>query len=265
MSATVGRETGMLDVGTHCAFCRQLDFLPFHCTFCNGEFCASHRSKEAHHCQWLLDSANTKTTVQNVQSQSKDNNGKFFQSLLPEKGYVRVQNSTVKVKEENRNVKPSNLRSTINKSALDKLAKFFKKRETSKILSSNKSKKGSTNKLIQLTKLKRTAKGDVKIPVSNRVYVYCYVVDDENEDAKEHELYVNKIWPIGRALDYIAQQLNVSNPNNDFKATSKEKLYLYKKKEGTGDLLCLESSGRVSADIKDLDILYLTRGEERPI
>nr|5IJ4_A Chain A, CDC48-associated ubiquitin-like/zinc finger protein 1 [Saccharomyces cerevisiae S288C] len=45
----------MLDVGKHCAYCRQLDFLPFHCSFCNEDFCSNHRLKEDHHCRWLLE------------------------------------------------------------------------------------------------------------------------------------------------------------------------------------------------------------------
>lgn len=250
MSATVEKESGMLDVGTHCAFCRQLDFLPFHCTYCNGDFCASHRSKEAHHCKWLIESEAKKSSP--VVAKSKDNNGKYFQSLLPEKGYIRVQ------QEKQQSEKPSKVRSTGNRSAFERLSKFFKKRESSK-----KTAKSKPNAIIQLTKLKRVAKGDDKIPVGNRVYVYCYVIDDKEDESKEHEIFINRIRPVGGALDSIAKQLNVSNRNNDFKATSKEKLFLYRKDSKTNELFCLDPSDRVVTQIKDLDTVYLVRGDDK--
>lgn len=249
MSATVERESGMLDVGTHCAFCRQLDFLPFHCTYCNSDFCSSHRSKESHHCKWLIET-NKKSppTVAKV----KDNNGKYFKSLMPEKGYIRVQ------QDKKESTKPQRIRSNGNRSALDKLTRFFKRKEASK-----KTSKSKPNAMIQLTKLKRSAQGDDKIPMANRLYVYCYAIDDDQDESKELEIYINKIRPVGGALDSIAKQLNVSNRNSDFNATSKEKLFLYKKDSKSGELICLDPSDRVVTEIKDLDTLYLVRGDDK--
>lgn len=41
------------DVGKHCAVqdCKERDFLPFSCDFCNKCFCLNHRSETSHHCQ----------------------------------------------------------------------------------------------------------------------------------------------------------------------------------------------------------------------
>ena len=36
---------------TQCFYCRQLDFLPFNCKYCNEEFCLNHRTVESHDCE----------------------------------------------------------------------------------------------------------------------------------------------------------------------------------------------------------------------
>eukprot|EP01055_Gregarina_sp_Pseudo9_P000335 Gregarina_sp_Pseudo_9__334@NODE_1216_length_1770_cov_36_108030_g1142_i0_p2_GENE_NODE_1216_length_1770_cov_36_108030_g1142_i0NODE_1216_length_1770_cov_36_108030_g1142_i0_p2_ORF_typecomplete_len169_score9_44zfAN1/PF01428_16/1_4e14zfAN1/PF01428_16/9_4e02zfAN1/PF01428_16/5_5e07Transp_Tc5_C/PF04236_15/0_00055Transp_Tc5_C/PF04236_15/1_5e03Transp_Tc5_C/PF04236_15/1_9Amastin/PF07344_11/1_1e03Amastin/PF07344_11/0_53DUF2180/PF09947_9/1_2DUF2180/PF09947_9/6e03DUF2180/PF09947_9/7_1_NODE_1216_length_1770_cov len=40
------------DKGAHCEveYCRQLDFLPFHCEFCKKVFCLEHFQPESHQC-----------------------------------------------------------------------------------------------------------------------------------------------------------------------------------------------------------------------
>lgn len=253
MTATVEKESGMLDVGTHCGFCRQLDFLPFHCAYCEGDFCSSHRTKESHHCRWLIE--NDGKATQAVAKKVIDNDGRYFQSLLPEKGYLRVQQADQDSKKATTRTKSKG-----NKTALEKLAKFFKRNESSK---KYKSKSSKPNAYLELTNLKRIAKGDDKIPISNRVYIYCYHIGDNDSESKKNEIFINKIWPIGRALDYIAQRLNVVNNNVSMNATSSEKLYLYKKEATSGELISLEASSRVAVELKDLDTVYLVRGDDK--
>lgn len=194
----------------------------------------------------------------------KDNGGKYFESLLPEKGYIRIRDDqNQKNAQKPRIGDTSIISSTTNKSALDKLAKFFKRRESKKDVT-KKTKSKTSNKMIQLINLKRTAKGDSSIPLDNRIYVYCLVLDSDNDDSNEHQIYINKVWPVGRALDYIAKQLNVPNQNNNFKIDSDQKLNLYRKDDQTGAIKYLLSANRVSTDIKDLDSLYLVRGNSDP-
>ncbi|CUS22350.1 LAQU0S05e03400g1_1 [Lachancea quebecensis] len=255
-------ETGMLDVGTHCAFCRQLDFLPFHCKQCGGEFCSSHRTQTSHRCA----SEQNQTSEPQIQSESvspiRNTNGEYFATLLPEKGHIRVKQTKQSAETSrgtgDRSVKDQ-LEASGNKSALEKLKSFFGRRTSSR--ATHPSKKGPANRHIQLAKLKQSAKGDPKIPITNRVYAFCFVVDAKDENVK-HELFVNKIWPVGRALDYIASQLAVQNLNNSARASVNEKLFLYRDCEGVPTLL--DTSSRVAATIHDADILYLVRGEQPP-
>eukprot|EP01080_Neovahlkampfia_damariscottae_P010852 gene10852-3472_t len=39
------------DLGKHCHYCRQQDFLPFHCEFCKHSFCSEHRYANHHECK----------------------------------------------------------------------------------------------------------------------------------------------------------------------------------------------------------------------
>lgn len=255
-------ETGMLDVGTHCTFCRQLDFLPFHCKQCGGDFCSSHRSRTSHRCASELQQNSEQEPQSGSVSPVRNANGEYFATLLPEKGHIRVkqaeQNAQRPHRASDRSVK-DRLEASGNKSALEKLKSFFGRRSNSR--AANPSKKGPANRLIQLAKLKQSAKGDPKIPMANRVYAFCFVIDAKDENVR-HELFVNKIWPVGRALDYIANQLAVQNLNNSVQASVNEKLFLYRDCDGVP--APLDTSCRVAAIIHDADTLYLVRGEQLP-
>ncbi|CAI4035959.1 hypothetical protein SMKI_14G1690 [Saccharomyces mikatae IFO 1815] len=267
MSAAIKKETGMLDVGKHCAYCRQLDFLPFHCSFCNEDFCSKHRLKEDHHCSWLLEheeALKANKSPNKSQNGIHSNNEAYFKSLLPERASVRVQIAT-KEKERSKDSNTTKVGSTLNSKTLDKILKFFQKNE--KKNSHNKSKKNfnsSSNKIIQLANLKKISKGDTKIPMQNRIYVWCYSVDGEEkdntiEDAKV-PIYINKIWPVGRAMDYLSIQLNVKSSTLT-SSSSNETFQLYKLKNGNPiSFDKIEPSLRVTNEIKDLDTLYLIRG-----
>jgi AN1-type zinc finger protein 1 len=39
------------DLGKHCHFCKQQDYLPFDCEFCKHSFCSDHRYATAHSCE----------------------------------------------------------------------------------------------------------------------------------------------------------------------------------------------------------------------
>lgn len=258
MPAVVEKEIGMLDVGTHCSFCRELDFLPFHCQYCNKDFCSNHRTKESHFCVWLDEHKDDDNNDKQVNvHKSKDNGGKFFKSLLPEKSSIRVNQA------KNNNIKeatPDNkitIKSTLNSSTLTRLKKFFKKNKSSKsskVLRSN-------NKVIQLASLQKQAKGDAKIPQQNRIYIWAYAVDSD-KTTEPTPLYINKVWPVGRALDSIASNLSISNKNSSVNATETEKLFIYKCVKDE-QLVQLNTSERVINNINNLDTLYLIRGVEQ--
>src|SRR5215469_13727557 len=63
------------DVGAHCDFCRQIDFLPFRCESCKGTFCLEHRTETAHKCEnagaWARARAGLDTTTPTATSTRK--------------------------------------------------------------------------------------------------------------------------------------------------------------------------------------------------
>lgn len=253
------REMGMLDVGTHCAFCRELDFLPFHCSECKSDFCKNHRTKESHYCKSLV--LLPPHAQPEVNDADKAGSGRYFKSLLPEKASVRVKQNVSTASEPVANAKTTLLKN--NSTAMEKLKQYFAK--NGKIFNSKKSitKASSTNKLIQVTKMKRSAKGDETIPISNRVYAWCYIVEASDSKPVAHEVYINKLWPVGRALDSLASLLNVRNSNIEHSVTDKEKLFLYRGNSELSQLL--PNSARVAGAVKEGDILYIVRGADTPI
>ncbi|CCD25632.1 Cuz1p NDAI_0F03140 [Naumovozyma dairenensis CBS 421] len=272
------REIGMLDVGTHCSLCEKLDFLPFHCSSCNKDFCSEHRSKQSHYCESLKQQTTTPRSSETV----RGNDEQYFKSLLPEKGYIRVNQphvrnpvSTNEAVLGNGNLREKNtIRSRLNESTLSKLKSFFDKHRSSNnkktsrsFFSSKKSNNDENEGNILL--LKKSAIGDSKIPTSNRIHIWCYYLEGNSEqegdaNSVKTAVFINKIWPLGRTLDYLAQQLQVKNLNSNFKTTKKEKLYLYKeiKAKDNVDFKLLELSDRVANELHDKDVVYLVRGDD---
>lgn len=237
----------MLDVGVHCKFCRQLDFLPFKCSSCGFEYCADHRSRDAHRCTGIEESKKDEIKPQ------KDHNGKYFNTLLPAPGYQRV-NSPQKATQGDQRLGSGpvvhRVKDRVDKHALEKLKRFFKRTGKPKSISS------STSEVLQI---KKQAKGSDKFPISNRVYIW--VINLESKTGEERTaMYVNKIWPIGRALDDIAQQLHVTNTNSSHLTDSQGKLYLYKHDDTSDQFELLENTTRVSQSIREMDTIYLVRG-----
>ncbi|CAL9733030.1 CDC48-associated ubiquitin-like/zinc finger protein 1 [Monosporozyma unispora] len=238
------KETGMLDVGTHCFYCKQIDFLPFHCNECNHDFCSKHRLKEDHHCIALLNNQDE----ENETTPMHNGHGKFFQSLLPARASERIKSPSP-------TYTSTTIKSSLNKSSLDKLLKFFHKHKSKHLI-----KKSLTSSILSIQK---NAIGDSKIPKQNRIYIYCYAIDSNFESIDPTPVYINKIWPLGRCLDYLASQLDIKNMN--LQADPNTKLFLYKainnNKSSGQELIELNPNDRVNGKIMTLDTLYLIRGE----
>ena len=276
MSLTMPKETGMLDVGTHCAFCRQLDFLPFHCSYCNKDFCSTHRVRESHLCSSLTQKS--KVTASNIEPLSsskpiKSNNETFFKSLLPEKASIRVAkgNANAKAAGSTDSLRTT-IQSTLDTQSKNRILSFFRRHRSSNNGSSG-SRSALTNKYtgkalqLRAIKLDATLKGDSKVPEQNRVYLYAYGIDSDegknNDEGRQRvAVYVNKVWPVGRALDYIASVTHLKNSNLKAGVSSDQKLFMYRFDSKGNQLVQLEFSARVGATLKDLDTVYVARGTE---
>lgn len=73
----------------------------------------------------------------------------------------------------------------------------------------------STSRILAVNNLKKSAKGDDKISMEKRVYLY---VEAESSTTRSKlpkgEFWYSKEWSVGRMLDVAARGLQVENMNN---------------------------------------------------
>lgn len=267
-----------MDIGKHCAFCRQIDFLPFVCEDCSKTFCANHRHREQHNC------SGAKVEFQK-RTPSPKSGGKTAAQLFEEakepKRYEQKNNNTT-------------LGSVLKSDSLGGLAALEKVRRFVVQQGKSTKKKGTnikgfkgffksnaTERIVMVSKLKSEAKGDSKVPVSERVYCSVIVVPDGDQDYakyfgdKKHlasdfqkPFFMSRSWPVGRALDSFTTIYKIKNVNNKaVDHTQKLELFRLTRAEERASLkseddlvVPVAANGRVNKELKDGDTLYLIRG-----
>ncbi|KAF2836110.1 hypothetical protein M501DRAFT_1019317 [Patellaria atrata CBS 101060] len=236
-------------IGAHCqmAFCHQLDFLPFRCESCKGKFCLDHRTESAHNCSnagaWARarrqDSIGTyrptqKPSLLNHEQQCSSPVCKTLVNTALTPG-VHCSNCNRQYCLKHRmqedhdcsNLKPLGARpsqgSTQKEKGLAALGKLkawslAKKNNFPKAPVLKKPSAAATSRatqLAELNKLKSTARGDDKVPVEKRVYLYVEAsADTTTAKFPTGKFFYSRDWSIGRVLDAAAKALQVENVNN---------------------------------------------------
>ena len=73
----------------------------------------------------------------------------------------------------------------------------------------------AASRIIAVNGLKRTAKGDAKVPMDKRIYLYVEAeANTTNSKLPKGEYWYSKDWSVGRVLDAVAKSLQVENVNN---------------------------------------------------
>lgn len=279
-------DHGVMNLGKNCQYCNQLDFLPFICEFCNKTFCSNHRTIEQHNCI-------NKNKFYNQHKRSPSPPlGVSSKSLFPDreadkkKLEASLNNSIIKpttIKEtqfrvgdvagnnafkkfqkfltiqKNKNKKSQN--SGDNNGSSSSIGRFFGK---SKLSSGN---NDNNNKYVDMANLKKNAKGDNKIKLEDKIFIWCIYIKSPEDDSINIEndkkpLFINKNWTVGRSLDSIADNLHIQN-NNNVTNNSLEKLNIFKLdqlKNSEDDEPKLISTSVKSTVFKTGDIIYLVRG-----
>ncbi|ODV80385.1 uncharacterized protein CANTADRAFT_49939 [Suhomyces tanzawaensis NRRL Y-17324] len=276
-------DQGIIDIGKNCSKCNQLDFLPFQCEFCNQVFCSNHRTLDQHDCK-----GKAKFEKGKVISRHSDHLGSV-QSLFPDRD---ANKRTVEQKLAAAKPKPTTILETqfrvgdVAKNASNAFSKFnkFLKLQKKKNLSSGSTlgklftsstktpKPKPTNSVVDLALLRKLAKGDIKVAVGDRIYIWCLYINPKNTDSETVEseelskinidkdkkpIYISKNWPVGRALDSIADQLSIRNFNNSTNELS-ERLNIFKLKDEVPTLM--KASDRCNTSFKNCDTIYLVKG-----
>lgn len=117
--------------------------------------------------------------------------------------------------------------------------------------------------LIALNTLKKSAKGDAKIPATSRIYLHVEAVAEGREGSAgakvpRTDAFYNGDWVVGRVLDAAAATLAVRNVNN---RVDKEEDRLRVFWVEGGRLLGFgEKLGTAGANVKSGDTIVLLRG-----
>ncbi|KAH3681870.1 hypothetical protein WICPIJ_007176 [Wickerhamomyces pijperi] len=262
-------KTELMEIGEHCSFCGQIDFLPFKCS-CKQTFCLLHKNPESHQCPTLKQQPSSASKSRDGTTSNSFKDLPSSQSLFPDRSkpieikFKTTETHPVTIQDSSSSKKSS--------SALEKLKRLFVSTNSQGKSKPKQTLNNSTKKLIAVSKLKSSAKGDPKVPVTERIYITVQILKDDDKGSNseasvmKHPLFVSRAWPVGRALDSIADILKVKNVNNRTTDTN-EKLFLFKLKgfkatTGEPDLIKIETGERVIKALGDGDEVYLVRGTD---
>ena len=235
-------------IGSHCqyTYCNQLDFLPFRCESCKGTYCLDHRTESSHKCLHAGEWAAARRKRNDLTNDNSSNNGKpTFQTATqcsdPScKTYINTLTSVGvgcgtcnrqyclkhRLREDHNcsnliplgarqsslaNIQAQNLEKA--KAAFGRLRVWGKEKQATIIPKPKPS--TAASRVIAINALKKSAKGDEKVPVEKRIYLH---VEAEalttNSKLPRGDFWYNKEWSVGRMLDAAAKGLQVQNLNN---------------------------------------------------
>ncbi|KAK9480891.1 hypothetical protein V1514DRAFT_275294 [Lipomyces japonicus] len=283
-TATVNSD-GLLNVGDHCAFrtCHRLDFLPFTCPDCKANYCLDHRTATAHDCrpapgkQQSSNSSKSRLLTGPQKLGGSDRQVKCFltncktvinTTMSPATRCPECRQLTcLKHRHDHAcdgSIPRKTTAATTTATSESALARFKKWTQNQKInISTAASTSGSNKQSSRLTKikqiaeLKQSAKGDAKIPVANRVYVY--VESDHGRDDRVG-MFFGKDWVVGKVLDRAANQLQLANMNSS-KNDDIDRLRIFHVESGK----VLEFENRVGqVNVHDGDTIVIVKGLQMP-
>lgn len=84
--------------------------------------------------------------------------------------------------------------------------------------------KGAMAAKLQLMRLKGRAKGDSAVPQAERVF-FSIACPNPLQNRQPLDVWMNKTWSLGKAVDFMARQARVKNRNNQLDAP---KLHFFK-------------------------------------
>ncbi|KAF2098487.1 AN1-type zinc finger protein 1 [Rhizodiscina lignyota] len=194
-----------------------------HCANCNRTYCLKHRMGEDHDCKNLTPLGARPGAV-----------------TSREKGMAALE----KLRAWGANKKAAAAKTSSPLAGLKKITSYS---------SSNSS---ASSSLAAMNALKRSAKGDDKIPPEKRVYLHVEAsADTTTAKYPTGKFFYSKEWSIGRVLDAAAKALQVANVNNRVEGED-ERLRVFHVEAGR----LLEFKEKVGDALKDGNTIVLLRG-----
>ena len=113
-----------------------------------------------------------------------------------------------------------------------------------------------SNRLVAVNTLKKTAKGDDKIPPEKRVYLFVEAEAATTESKfPKGDFFYSKDWVVGRVLDAAAKSLQIQNTNNA-STDERDKLRVFHVEGGR----LLEFNEKVGTSLASGNTIVLLRG-----
>ena len=241
-------------IGSHCeyTYCNQLDFLPFRCESCKGTFCLDHRTETGHTCPkagaWAAarrsDSPGLSTSLGGKKTlatgtQCSHPSCKTFINTINAVGVGcsncnrsyclkhRMQEDHDCAKLTPIGARPSQgpTQAERAKTALGRLKVWGKEKQASVLPKPKPS--SATARILATNKLKQSSKGDDKVPIEKRIYLYVEAeAATTTSKLPKGEYWYSRDWNIGKLLDAAAKALQIQNVNNRVEAED-ERLRVY--------------------------------------
>lgn len=203
------------------------------CAECNRSYCLKHRMKEEHDCQ----------NLPRVGARAKDSSLGDALSRLRAWGASRkaAAPGTASPATKSTPSATSRLASSISATA---------SRATGRS-------PAPASSIVALNTLKRTAQGDAKVPVAQRVYVYIEAVSEGTtvQANPKGTAFYSGDWSVGKVLDAAAKSLGINNINNRG-GGEEERLRVFHVEGGR----VLEFSEKLGQGVKSGNTLVLLRG-----
>ncbi|CAK1363933.1 AN1-type zinc finger protein 1 [Cercospora beticola] len=273
-------------IGAQCQaeHCRQLDFLPFKCQSCNGTFCLDHRTEDGHACaQKGAFGRRNLEAFRNAPAPNKlkDVDLDTYKRQCCEPTCKTTINHALttgiycekcrrayclKHRYESEHncdklvplglVNPPSPLKEKRVAALDRLKAWGMSKKSSFALPESKAKKSAAADLAAVSSLKRTAKGEEKIPQEKRVYVFVEASSDTvTAKVPKGNFFYSTEYSVGRVLDLAAKSLSVSNVNN-LSPREEDKLRVFHVEGGS----LLDFGDKLGQKVKTGDTIVLLRG-----
>ncbi|XP_066581218.1 AN1-type zinc finger protein 1-like [Prorops nasuta] len=200
--------------GENCSItdCKQLDFLPFLCEYCQNIFCKVHFNAECHNCKNI--------TTNDSTSQGEKIIYECFEESCKEKSIIEM----LCIKCKRHFCLVHRYHGCLEMSEGDKSKKLKKWQIPKKqfaeakaavdqevTMNLKKSKNNTMANKVQYMKVKATAVGPKKVPVCERRYFLVY---PPSLSTTPKNVFVSGQWTIGKTIDSISETLKISNHNN---------------------------------------------------
>ncbi|GAP92329.2 putative an1-type zinc finger protein 1 [Rosellinia necatrix] len=273
-------------IGRHCQleYCNQLDFLPFFCQSCKRTFCLDHRTEDSHRCENKGAWAERRRQAQLARPAAGE--GRQMRDYVSQKPCAAADCRTTigtslvpgvhcagcnhdyclrhRLREEHDcgsrapvGARPRDAVAEQTRSAFAKLRAWgtAKREQASRALPKARPTSASA-RLVAVNNLKKSAKGDVKLPPEKRVYLYVEA-EAETTTAKNYkgEFFYSRDWVAGRVLDAAAKSLQVENVNNQ-SSEERDKLRIFHVEGGR----VLEFNEKVGSALASGNTIVLLRG-----